>query len=875
MVLPIQSSDPQSFDIDLIQADSNPSLHTTVSTRNDLSVLSHTTASSPDLDTSEHCETTCHLCSQQIVELEYVDTDTPVPILVDQSTKDLLFHQPCTQCDGAKSRFSITLCDVCRHLRTHHLFFCWHNWLQLLSTHPVLSLEVHFQPSDPKTSQCSFCLFIHSMEENYYVPQPDERVSNDRNKTWRLTFDGILEKWLCGNLEIGGFIDLYTKPEGTLKLVIEPWIDWKWLQTWLNEPRNEQKSVRTALTLQSRQDLQEVRVIDIHNLCVVDLPSKCDYVALSYVWGANSATVFRCERDNVKFLAQHGVLKDIELPRTITDAIIACQNLDFSFLWVDRLCIIQDDDNISVQLNQMAAIYHSATLTFVAVAGDADSHGLPGVSYPRDPKQSVLRYKDSLEVAGPMSWLGAALSTSVWQRRAWTYQEHIASSQLLFFTDKGLYLQPSAGKGRTLMHHLAEGPQTTWDFYKAEKTGLKMVERFTEKIITFPKDKLRAISGILTALYGDRTCFGIPYAKFDVAIYWSPSAPISDSTPIPTGLFPTWSWPSHNGPVDIVKDGLPLIGVSCWRIPGSSHQTESFLSTWAPIKRTWDNFSAADWKVSLEVATAIAWLHGCISLQPPAWLSINCSASDYKQRINERWSKDISIPWNRFFRSRERAYLFDNIDRKLLNTPSRLVSYTQTSAFSLDLTLRSTEQPTERTANNYIMRAKDNSIAGLAMLDTTTYASHDQVAINATLLALSIQVGNDKFMTKQWDYYPNLSALYGCPCSSPNRHISDLDHILECPHGIRQHPPVGCHSVEYLESKYKSLAYHISAQAYCDIHGRPLIDFWTPPQMNVMIIAPSRRHNGPGKVYERIGIGWIYLKRWVESSPVFETIVLE
>jgi hypothetical protein len=542
MVILIQSSDPQSFAVDLVHADSNPSPHATVSTQDDLSVHGLSTASpnnnqhsdlSPDLETGETCDGSCYLCSQQIVTIEDPVTRTSMP--VKEPAKDLLFHQTCIQCDDAESRFSITLCDVCRHLRTHHLFFCWRNWYQPLLIHPGRFLQFQIQPSSAKTSQCGFCLFNLSLDENYSVPQPDERIRNE--KIWQLTFHGKSEKWSCG--KVGNSIDLYTEPEGTLKLVIEPWIDWKLLQTWLNEPRNEQKSVQTNFKPQSRQDLREVRVIDVHNLCVVDLPSKCDYVALSYVWGANSAAVFRCERNNVKLLAQREVLKNTESPRTVTDAITACQNLDFRFLWIDRLCIIQDDDNISVQLNQMAAIYHFATLTFVAVAGDADSHGLPGVSYPRDPRQSVLRYKESLEVVGPMSWLGASLPTSAWQRRAWTYQEKVASSQLLFFTDGGLHLQPSAGARRTPMYVLSEGPHKLWDSYREEETGLSIVERFTKKIITFPKDRLRAVSGILTALYGDRTYFGMPYAKFDVAICWSHSAPINDQIPIPGGMFPT------------------------------------------------------------------------------------------------------------------------------------------------------------------------------------------------------------------------------------------------------------------------------------------------------------------------------------------------
>jgi hypothetical protein len=68
---------------------------------------------------------------------------------------------------------------------------------------------------------------------------------------------------------------------------------------------------------------------------------------------------------------------------------------------------------------------------------------------------------------------------------------------------------------------------------------------------------------------------------------------------------------------------------------------------------------------------------------------------------------------------------------------------------------------------------------------------------------------------------------------------------------------------------------HMADLSYLDVHGNPLHPVTVVHEINVMLIAPSRQGDHGRRVFERLGFGRVYLNRWVEASPVFETVVLE
>lgn len=87
------------------------------------------------------------------------------------------------------------------------------------------------------------------------------------------------------------------------------------------------------------------------------------YVALSYCWGGDQ--IHKTTRSQIA-AADFG-LDWTALPASIQDAVKVTANLGFEYLWVDSLCIIQDDPvQKARQMAQMCEVYENAALTIRA-----------------------------------------------------------------------------------------------------------------------------------------------------------------------------------------------------------------------------------------------------------------------------------------------------------------------------------------------------------------------------------------------------------------------------------------------------------------------------------------------------------------------------
>lgn len=87
------------------------------------------------------------------------------------------------------------------------------------------------------------------------------------------------------------------------------------------------------------------------------------WCALSYVWGGDQP--LKLTKSSIDHLKDAIPLE--KLPATIRDAVLVSRGLGFEYIWIDCLCIIQDDpEDLTRELATMPSIYQYATVTVAA-----------------------------------------------------------------------------------------------------------------------------------------------------------------------------------------------------------------------------------------------------------------------------------------------------------------------------------------------------------------------------------------------------------------------------------------------------------------------------------------------------------------------------
>jgi len=193
-------------------------------------------------------------------------------------------------------------------------------------------------------------------------------------------------------------------------------------EAWHGDACNEVEMLNTIM--HPADETRSFRVIDVLDNCLVRGESTCTYAALSYVWGR--AEVLRTVTENVDKLEQIGSLKLPEfydlIPWTVRDAMQATREMGLRFLWVDSLCIVQDDTTgeKADHISKMDLVYGMAFVTIIAATGDNANAGLPGV------RPGTRNYCQPIEEVMPGLRLAFKprmvdyLDDAVYETRGWT-----------------------------------------------------------------------------------------------------------------------------------------------------------------------------------------------------------------------------------------------------------------------------------------------------------------------------------------------------------------------------------------------------------------------------------------------------------------------
>ncbi|KAI1432133.1 heterokaryon incompatibility protein-domain-containing protein [Xylaria sp. CBS 124048] len=406
-----------------------------------------------------------------------------------------------------------------------------------------------------RSSWCSFCrLVLDSMQDERIIHmQPIEHYETHEVRVFRVNAN----QFSIQPLPSYSRIVPESEVRGYERIASSRQIDYQMVKGWLQTCDSEHERC-VANKGPFNIDLSFFRCIDVIDMRITPAPVTSSYVALSYKWG--ECTPFLLLKQNKDDLFANGGIKrnwDV-IPKTIRDTIDFVRCIDCRYVWIDQLCLIQDDDgDRGIGIKAMDLVYEQAYFTIVAGSGtDADS-GLPGV---RDGTRSASR-QIARQILPDMKLvlrhtMQDIVAQSEYHHRGWTFQEYYLSRRKLIFIDDTIYFQCHEKTWQELEDGLPIRSDPTTEQGQAlnkpggdvyEQLG-QLLNKYTTRQLKVPSDYVLAMAGVCRRVADYAQCSllaGIPVAAFDWFLL---------SYPNKNGLarrdiFPSWAWSGWYGQV--------------------------------------------------------------------------------------------------------------------------------------------------------------------------------------------------------------------------------------------------------------------------------------------------------------------------------------
>jgi hypothetical protein len=349
-----------------------------------------------------------------------------------------------------------------------------------------------------------------------------------------------------------------------LRIVPSKKIDLSLVVKWLSACESNHSACQQVSIAQEiqNQDQPGFIFIDVNRKRLVHRTATSRYLALSYVWGAveqlqlTQATRAALEMD--MSLSKYWN----QIPQVIRDAIEFVEKIAEKYLWVDTLCIVQDSESRHVEIGRMNQIYRKAVCTLVALDAEDASGSLYGFRSNSRLVTSFARYNDLL-IARKRPELAISFAASIYEQRAWTFQERFLSTRCLYFTREQVYFHcQSELWSEDRFEHFEQHadffgsyPPLKWpsqsllsrDRADHLREYGRLVTHYTRRKLSFQSDRLDAFSGIANS-YGKAWdwsfTFGIPLAILHLSLLWISSTRTNGRIKDQRGKFisPSWSW---------------------------------------------------------------------------------------------------------------------------------------------------------------------------------------------------------------------------------------------------------------------------------------------------------------------------------------------
>lgn len=287
------------------------------------------------------------------------------------------------------------------------------------------------------------------------------------------------------------------------------------------------------------------------------------YIALSYCWGSSKHVITK----TTNYYQHLEKLPWATLPATYRDAIKFTRAVGYRYLWIDALCIIQDDNgDWSSEASHMADIYSQAILVISAANANHVGFGFlqerPGSRefknrLRRRPEEPTHVLVQEPAVHSNISGDFASEGTLPLFRRAWTLQERLLATRILHFTAAEMvwecastslcecgHLETTNTVTSRRLYDLSSCDPTT-DTERA-KVWDHLALSYQHRSLTNDRDRLPALSGLAHRFQNDGLGHYLAglWSNFAISMMlWE----VKKGRRASEYVAPSWSWASIQG----------------------------------------------------------------------------------------------------------------------------------------------------------------------------------------------------------------------------------------------------------------------------------------------------------------------------------------
>lgn len=317
------------------------------------------------------------------------------------------------------------------------------------------------------------------------------------------------------------------------------------------------------------------------NLYISEQGDSAEYAALSHCWGISQPlTLTKATLEDMK---QKVVFNDSS--KTFREAVDATRRLGIPFLWIDSLCILQDDrSDWEKEAPTMSDVYNSSTVTLSAASSNSAAGGLFPLTNERKEKHKEWKLPCTAPDGSPEYVYVRARTKDVFNiqnivhssvepekpwlsSRGWVLQEDHLSPRMLHFRKEELAwtcnscsrcecrIRPSLLKSNPFRIALGALETTEERTRELNRYWPAIAMEYSRRNLTIPGDRIAALSGLAKYMEEETTdtyVCGLWYEDMADQLLWYIDR--SGGQKLPAARFahpyaPTWSWMSVPAPI--------------------------------------------------------------------------------------------------------------------------------------------------------------------------------------------------------------------------------------------------------------------------------------------------------------------------------------